>query len=184
MARLIYSSITSLDGYTVESNGNFDWGTPDEEVHAFVNDLQRPIGTYLYGSALYDVMRYWETLDLTDEPEVARDYTALWKAAEKVVYSATLEAPLTERTRIERVFDAAAVRRMVDTAPSDVLVGGAHLAATAIRAGIVDEFHQFVSPVVVGNGTRFFPDDVHIELELLDERRFTNGTVYLRYARG
>ncbi len=181
MAKLIYSALTSLDGYTVDATGDFDWAAPDEEVHAYVNDLERPIGTYLYGRRLYEVMRYWETLELDPEPEVARDYARIWRSTDKIVYSSTLTAPVTERTRVERTFDPDAVRRMKDEAARDISIGGAHLAAAAIRAGLVDEYVQFLTPIIVGGGTRFLPDDVRVELELIDERRFSNGFVSVRY---
>ncbi len=181
MGKLIYSGITSLDGYTVDAAGDFDWSAPDEEVHAYVNDLQRSVGTYLYGRRLYEVMRWWETLDLDDQPEVARDFAEVWRAADKVVYSSTLAGPVTERTRVERVFDADAVQRMKDAADRDITVGGAHLAAAAIGAGLIDEYQQFLSPIVVGGGTRFLPDDVRVELELIDEHRFGNGVVFVHY---
>jgi dihydrofolate reductase len=182
MAKLIYSAITSLDGYVADEDGNFDWAAPDEEVHAFVNDLERPIGTYLYGRRMYDVMAYWETADTSDEvPRVMRDYAQLWQAAEKIVYSKTLETASSARTRIERDFDPDAVRRRKAAADRDLSVGGPELAAEAIRAGLVDEWHLFLNPVVVGAGNGALPGDLRIELELLDERRFGNGVVHLHY---
>jgi dihydrofolate reductase len=181
MAKLIYSGITSLDGYIADATGRFDWSVPDEEVHAFVNDLQRPVGTYLYGRRLYETMRVWETWDVEGEPDVIRDYQGIWRAADKVVYSTTLTEAGTERTRVERAFDADAVQRMKNSADADISVGGAHLASAAIRAGLVDEYQQFLSPVIVGGGTRFLPDDVRVDLELLDEHRFSNGVVFVRY---
>ncbi|TAM70635.1 MAG: deaminase [Microbacteriaceae bacterium] len=181
MARLIYTGITSLDGYIADENGNFDWGMPDEEVHAFVNDLERPSGTYLYGRRLYDVMVYWETLDTADEPTVVKDYAQLWRAADKIVYSSTLQAVASDRTRIERTFDPDAVRALKDASSRDLSIGGPHLAVHALRAGLVDEIRTFVSPVTVGGGIRFVPDHVGLELELLDELRFRNGVVYLAY---
>ncbi|HET9722524.1 MAG TPA: dihydrofolate reductase family protein [Actinomycetota bacterium] len=182
MARLIYSAIASLDGYVADADGDFGWATPDEEVHAFVNDLDRPIGTYLYGRRMYEVMVFWETAHtLADLRAPERDYTAIWQAADKVVYSETLETVSSARTRLERAFDPDAVRRMRDASERDLSVGGPGLAAAALRAGLVDECRVFLAPVVVGGGTRFFPDDVRLTLELLDERRFGNGMVYLRY---
>ena len=182
MARLIYSAIASLDGYVADADGDFGWATPDEEVHAFVNDLERPIGTYLYGRRMYEVMVFWETAHtLADLRAPERDYTAIWQAADKVVYSETLETVSSARTRLERAFDPDAVRRMRDASERDLSVGGPGLAAAALRAGLVDECRVFLAPVVVGGGTRFFPDDVRLTLELLDERRFGNGMVYLRY---
>jgi dihydrofolate reductase len=179
---LIYSAITSLDGYVADKDGNFDWSMPDEEVHAFVNDLERPVGTYLYGRRMYEVMVFWETLSTgADEPPVMRDFAQLWQAADKIVYSTTLETISSARTRLEREFDADAVHQMKATADRDISVGGPDLAGQAMAAGLVDECHLFVSPVVVGGGTRALPHDVRLELELLDERRFGNGVVYLRY---
>ena len=175
---LIYSAIASLDGFVEDEHGRFDWAAPGEEVHAFVNELERPIGTYLYGRGMYETMVVWETMD--DEHPVMRDYAQLWRAAEKVVYSRSLEAVSSARTRIERDFDPAAVRRLKETAATDISIGGAALAAEAIRAGLVDEYHLFLVPVLVGGGKRALPDGVRLELELLDERRFGNGIVYLR----
>ena len=182
MAKPIYAAITSLDGYTADENGEFDWSAPDEEVHGFVNDLERPVGTYLYGRRMYDVMVAWETMPTQpDEPPVIRDYTQIWQAAEKVVYSRTLEATSSARTRIERDFDPDVVRRLVADADRDVSIGGPGLAGHAIAAGLVDEYHLFVSPVVVGGGTAALPDNVRLDLELLSERRFGNGVVHLHY---
>jgi dihydrofolate reductase len=179
MAKLIYTAIMSLDGYVADEDGNFDWAEPDEEVHAFVNDLERPIGTYLYGRRLYEVMVAWKTI--TDEQPFIRDYAEIWRAADKIVYSRSLETVTSERTRIERSFDADAVRQMKASADRDISIGGPTLAAQAIRAGLVDEIRLFLAPAVVGGGTRALPDDVRSKLELLDERRFDNGTVYLSY---
>ena len=181
MARLIYSATSSLDGYVADRDGNFDWTEPSEEVHAFVNDLLRPIGTYLFGRRLYEVMTVWETLDLSDQPAPIRDFAEIWQAADKIVYSRTLDAVSTARTRLEREFDPEAVRRMKEAASRDLLVGGPGLAAHALRAGLVDECHLFLVPIVVGGGTRYLPDDIRLELELLEDRRFADGTVYLRY---
>ncbi|KAA0021424.1 dihydrofolate reductase family protein [Antrihabitans cavernicola] len=182
MAQLVYTGIMSVDGYIADKDGKFDWSAPDDEVHAFVNDREASIGTYLYGRRMYEVMRYWETAHtLAGQSAVTRDFTEIWQAADKIVYSTTLEAVSTERTRLERSFDPAEVRRSTDAADRDVGVGGAALAAHAIRAGIVDEFHMYVTPHIVGGGTPYLPDDVRLELELLDEHRFTNGVVYLRY---
>jgi dihydrofolate reductase len=182
MARLIYSSISSLDGYVADADGSFDWAVPDDEVHAFVNDLERPIGTYLYGRRMYDVMAAWETVATgPDEPPLTREFAELWQAADKVVYSRTLEAATTARTRIERAFDPAAVRQMKAAASRDITIGGPGLAAEALRAGLVDECHLFLSPIVVGGGTPSFPDGLRRQLELLGERRFGNGVVHLHY---
>lgn len=183
MAKLIYSFITSLDGYVADRDGRFDWGEPDEEVHTFVNGLQRGIGTYLFGRRLYEVMVAWEDPSaFAQEPPYIQDFAELWKAADKVVFSRTLDRPSSERTRIEREFDAGAVRRLKADAGHDLAVGGPELAAAAIRAGLVDEFQMFISPVAVGGGKKYLPDDVRLRLELLEERRFRNGVVFLRYA--
>ncbi len=179
MAQLIYSAISSLDGYIADQEGSFDWAEPDEEVHAFVNDLERPVGTYLYGRRMYDVMVAWETLT-DDQPEM-HDFARIWRAADKVVYSRTLEAPSSARTRIERSFEPEAVRQLKASATRDITVGGAELAAQAFAAGLVDECHLFLAPVIVGGGTASLPGHVRVDLELLDERRFGKGTVYLRY---
>ncbi len=182
MAKLIYSAITSLDGYVADENGNFDWAAPDEEVHAFVNDLERPVGTYLYGRRMYEVMWYWETAPTSgDAPPVMRDYADIWQAADKIVFSKTLEEAPTARTRIERVFDPDAIRQLKASAERDITVGGPELAGQAIKAGLVDEIHLFLTPVVVGGGNQALPDGVRVQLELLDERRFENGVVHLHY---
>jgi dihydrofolate reductase len=181
VAKLIYSAITSLDGYVADENGNFDWAAPDDEVHAFVNDLERHVGTYLYGRRMYEVMVAWETMDTADQPLVVQDYTEIWQAAQKIVYSTTLETVSSARTRVEGAFDPEAVRQMKATADRVISVGGPHLAAHAIKAGLVDEFHLFLSPAVVGGGTRALPDGVRFDLELIDERRFRNGVVHLHY---
>jgi dihydrofolate reductase len=183
VANLIYSTITSLDGYVADEDGNFDWAAPDEDVHAFVNDLERKVGTYLYGRRMYEVMRYWETAHaVTDLPPVEQDYAQIWRAADKAVYSRTLETVSSARTRIERNFDPEAVRQMKAQAERDISVGGPDLAAQAFRAGLVDECHLFVTPVVVGGGKRSLPGNVRLELELLDERTFEGGVVHLHYS--
>src|SRR6266540_4201067 len=182
MAKLIYSAITSLDGYVADEDGNFDWAEPDEEVHRFVNDLERPVGTYLYGRRMYDVMGVWEHAStVADEPPVVQDFAEIWRAADKIVYSKTLETVSSDRTRIERRFDPEAVRQMKARTRRDITVGGPDLAAQAIKAGLVDEYHLFLAPIVVGGGKRSLPDNVRVKLELLDERRFGNGVVYLHY---
>jgi dihydrofolate reductase len=182
MAKLIYSAITSLDGYVADKDGNFDWAAPDEEVHKFVNDLERPIGIYLYGRRMYEVMAVWETPDtVVDQPCVMHDYAEIWKRADKIVYSRTLERVSSDRTSIERDFDAGTVRQMKATGERDMSVGGPGLAALAIRAGLVDELHLFVGPVAVGGGTPSLPEDLRLNLELLDERRFRKGVVHLHY---
>jgi dihydrofolate reductase len=182
VAKLIYSAITSLDGYIADENGNFDWAAPDEEVHAFLNDLERPVGTYLYGRRMYEVMRAWETADtFADQSPAMQDYAQVWQAADKIVYSTTLDTVSSARTRMERVFDPEAVRQLKAGAGRDLSVGGPDLAAQAIRAGLVDEWRLFLTPIVVGSGNPALPDDVRVNLELLDERRFAGGVVYLRF---
>ncbi len=182
MPKLIYSAITSLDGYIEDADGKFDWAEPDEEVHAFVNDLDRPIGTYLYGRRMYEVMAGWETdASLAEQSPLYRDFAEIWQAAEKIVYSRSLRSVSTARTRIERDFDAEAVREMKASAGRDLTVSGPDLAAAAFRTRLVDECQLFVVPIVVGGGKQSLPDGVRVELELLEERRFGNGTVYLRY---
>jgi dihydrofolate reductase len=182
MARLTYSAITSLDGYVADEDGIFDWAAPDEEVHAFVNDLERPVGTYLYGRRMYEVMVAWETMSTqADQPPVVRDFAEIWQAADKIVHSTTLEAVSSARTRVARDFDPVAVQRLKAAADRDLSVGGPVLAAQAIRAGLVDECRLFVTPVVVGGGRRALPDKIRVQLELLEERSFGSGVVYLRY---
>ena len=181
MAKLIYSAIASLDGYIEDKQGKFGWAEPDKEVHTFVNDLERPVGTYFLGRRMYEVMVYWETVGLHDQPRFIRDFAEIWREADKIVYSKTLEAVSSARTRIERDFDPEAVRQLKASAERDLSVGGPDLAAHAFRAGLVDEVHLFLTPIVVGGGKHCLPADVRIELELLDERRFGGGVVYLRY---
>lgn len=183
MAKLIYAAITSFDGYVEDAAGRFDWAMPDEQLHAFVNDLERSIGTYLYGRRMYETMVFWETAG-TDEPPVFADYAEIWRAAEKVVHSRTLETVSSARTRIEPEFDPDAVRRLKQSAETDIAIGGAELAGQALAAGLVDECHLFLCPVVVGGGKRALPDGTHINLELLDERRFPNGVVHVHYRVG
>jgi len=178
MAKLIYSAIASLDGYVADKQGEWDWSVPDEEVHAFVNARTRPIGTWLLGRRMYDVLVAWETMD--DEAPLMREFADIWRAADKVVYSRTLDAPSSQRTRIEREFDPDAVRRMKDESERGLAVAGPELAAQAFRAGLVDEVELYLSPVVVGAGKPALPD-VIVPLELLDERRFGNGVVFLNY---
>jgi dihydrofolate reductase len=182
MAKLIYSAIASLDGYINDEGGNFDWAAPDEEVHRFFNDLERPVGTYLLGRRMYETLAVWETIPTGgDQSPAVGDFAGIWRAADKVVYSRTLDTVATARTRIERDFDPEAVRRLKASADADLTVGGPGLAANAFRAGLVDECHLFLSPIVVGGGTPSLPDKVRVELELLDERRFGNGVVHLHY---
>ena len=180
-AKLIYSAISSLDGYVADEDGKFDWGKPDEEVHTFVNDLQRPIGTYLLGRRMYEVLVAWETMSVTDQPNHIRDFAEIWRSADKIVYSTTLETVSSDRTRIERSFEPDAVARLKAETERDLLVGGPALAAEAFRAGLVDECHLFLAPIVVGGGTQSLPDKFRLQLELLDERRFAGGMAYLRY---
>jgi dihydrofolate reductase len=182
MAKLIYSSIASLDGYVADENGNFDWAEPDEEVHRFINELERPVGTYLYGRRMYETMAGWETDGtLAARSELMRDFARIWQGADKIVYSKTLDRASTTRTRIERNFDAETVRQMKGSAGSDLSVGGPDLAAHAFAAGLVDECRMFFAPIVVGSGKRSLSDHVRLELELMDERRFASGMVHLRY---
>jgi len=182
MARLIFTAIASLDGYVNDREGGFEWAAPDDEVHSFVNELERTVGTYLYGRRLYETMAFWETGGSEPSmPRPVRDYAEIWRAADKVVYSTTLEAVRTSRTRLERTFDPEAVRRMKAEAERDLSVGGPRLAADAFRAGLVDEVHLFLAPVLVGGGTRALPDDVFLRLELVDERRFESGIVHLHH---
>ena len=179
MARLIYSAITSLDGYVVDADGNFDWAAPDEEVHAYVNDQERAVGTYLYGRRMYEVMVAWESMD--DDAPVMRDYAQVWRGADKVVYSSTLDEVRGPRTRLEPAFDPDAVRRLVDESTTDLSIGGPTLAASALRAGLVDELNVYLNPVVVGGGTAWLPDDLRLDLTLVAEHRFAGGVVHLRY---
>jgi dihydrofolate reductase len=181
MAKLIYSAIASLDGYVADVHGNFAWAAPDEEVHAFVNDLERPIGTFLYGRRMYEVMAVWETMGLSPDEPVEHDFATIWRAAEKIVYSTSLDDVSTARTRIERDFDPDTVRHMKADADLDLGVGGPHLAAQAIRAGLVDEYQLFLTPIIVGGGTQALPDDALVKLELADVRRFESGMIYLDY---
>lgn len=181
MAKLIYSTISSLDGFVADEEGNFDWAEPDEEVHSFINELTRPIGTYLYGRRLYEVMIAWETLTLDDQTPHIREFAEIWQAADKVVYSKNLETVATAKTRIERNFDPQAVKQLKSSAERDLTVGGPDLAAHAFRAGLIDECHLFVAPMLVGGGKHSLPNNVRLELELLQEHGFGNGMVYLRY---
>jgi dihydrofolate reductase len=184
MARLIYSAIASLDGFVADRDGRFDWAAPDDDVHAFVNDLERPIGTYLYGRRMYEVMAAWETMPPAGEPGVMTDYAGIWRRADKIVYSTTLSSAVSARTQIHRSFDPNAVRRLKDDATSDLSIGGPNLAAQALAAGLVDECHLFLSPIVIGGGTSAYPTDVRLGLELLDEQRFASGVVHLHYRVG
>lgn len=183
MARLIYSFIASLDGYIEDTDGRFDWAAPSDEAHAFINELEAPVGMYLYGRRMYETMICWETdPTLAEHSPTTREFAAIWRAADKVVYSSTLAEASTRKTRIERRFDAGEVRELKAAAGSDIAIGGAELAGHAFAAGLVDECHAFLAPALVGGGKRALPDGVRLDLELTDERRFESGMVYLRYA--
>jgi dihydrofolate reductase len=185
VVELIYMSIQSLDGYVADEQGEFGWAKPDDEVHAFVNDLTRPIGTHLLGRRMYEVMRVWERPDqLPGMNDVTRDFAAVWRAADKVVYSRTLDAVSTERTRLEREFDAGAVRALKESSERDLAVAGPGLAASAFRAGLVDELQLVLAPAIVGGGTASLPAGVRLDLELVEERRFDGGMAFLRYRIG
>jgi dihydrofolate reductase len=181
VAKLIYSAITSLDGYVADRDGNWDWSRPDEEVHAAVNDLTRPVGTHLFGRRMYEVLVAWETMETEGAPPAIRDFAEIWHGMDKVVYSGTLEKPSSQRTRIERDFDPEAVRRMKEEADKDLAIGGPELGSQAFAAGLVDQVDLFVNPVIVGGGKASLPDDLFLKLELLEERRFGNGVVHLKY---
>ena len=182
MAKLIYFMPTSLDGYIADETGDLDWSVPDEEVFAFINDVLRPIGVYLYGRKMYETMAVWEMPDaIPGLTPVMLDFARIWQAADKIVYSKSLDAVTTPKTRLEREFDPQAVRDLKAQLPHDVSVGGPTLAAHAIRTGLVDEYHLLVVPTLLGGGIRVLPSNVHVKLDLLDERRFANGMVYLRY---
>lgn len=184
MGKIVYSMFVSLDGYASDADGSSDWGGAlDPALHDFVSDQSRSVGTYLYGRRMYETMSFWETaLDAPDPPDFVRTYARVWQAADKVVYSTTLDAPTTARTRVERTFDPQAVRAWADGLDHDVTVDGPTLAAHALRAGIVDEVQPYLAPVSVGGGLRFWPDDVRLDLDLRDQRTFANGTAWLRYA--
>jgi dihydrofolate reductase len=182
MGRLIYSVIASADGYVEDAGGSFGWAAPDEEVFCFVNDLERPVGTHLYGRRMYETMLYWETAHTApSQPPFIREFTGIWQAAEKIVFSKTLVSVSSARTRIERDFDPSMVRQLKSVTEHDLTVGGADLAGQAIKAGLVDELQLILVPVVVGGGKRALPTAVRSDLELLDTRRFASGAVYLRY---
>ena len=182
MGKLIYAAICSLDGYVADADGKWDWSEPDEEVHGAVNELERPIGTALYGRRMYDVLVAWETMETDGHPQVFADYAEIWRATDKVVYSTTLEAPASARTRIERRFEPEEIRALKEQAGHDISIAGPELAAQALKAGLVDEIHLFVAPVVVGGGNPALPDGVRVTLELRGQRAFANGTVHLHYA--
>ena len=181
VAKLVYIAIQSLDGFIEDEAGRFDWGEPDEEVHAFVNDVARSVGTFLYGRRLYETMLWWESPSLDDQPPEIRDFAEIWGRADKVVYSRTLSEAASAKTRIEEEFDPEAVRGLKSSASEDLAIGGAELAARGFEAGLVDELQLFLAPVVVGSGKRSLPADVRLDLDLLEERRFVGGFTYLRY---
>src|SRR5512134_230791 len=182
MARLIYSAISSLDGYIEDRDGNFDWAMPDEEVHRFINNLERTAGTYLYGRRMYETMMVWETdPNLAADSPLTQDFAQIWQAADKIVYSKTLAAASTRNTEIERNFNPEAIRQLKGTVQQDIAIGGPELAAHAFQSGLIDECHLFLTPIIVGGGKPSLPDNVRLELELLAERRFSNGTIYLHY---
>jgi dihydrofolate reductase len=182
MAHLIYSAISSLDGYIEDRNGQFNWAAPDEEVHRFINNLERSAGTHLYGRRMYETMMVWETdPNLAAESPLLRDFAEIWQAADKIVYSRTLEALSTRRTQLERNFNPTVIRQLKEAVEHEILIGGAELAAHAFRAGLIDECHLFLTPIIVGGGKPSLPDNIRLELELLEERRFGSGVVFLRY---
>ena len=182
MAHLIYTTNMSLDGFIEDMDGKFDWTDPSEEVFRFITDLIRADGTHLYGRRTYESMMVWETdPNLASQSPLMRDFAQVWQAADKIVYSRTLEAVSTRKTKIERSFDPEAIRRLKESVEQDIHIGGAELAAQAFRSGLIDECHLFIKPIIVGGGKAALPDNVRLELELLEERRFSNGTVFLRY---
>ena len=183
MAKLIYLILASLDGYVADERGNFEWAAPDEEVHQFINDIVRPVGVHLYGRRMYETMEGWETMDTADQPPAVSDFAAMWRPAEKIVYSKALKTVTTERTRIVRAFDADEIRDL-KAGGTDMLVGGPTLAAQAIRAGLVDSYHLFIVSTLVGGGLRAFPNAPRLDLALREQRRFGSGTVYLHYTPG
>lgn len=185
MAKLIYIAITSLDGFIEDADGDFDWSAPDPEMHAFINELIRPAGTYLYGRRMYETMAVWQAVGTepgAEVPPAELDFAELWRAADKVVYSRTLDAVSTPRTRVEREFDATGVQRMKDTADRELAIGGPDIARPAFAAGLIDDIHLFVQPLVVGGGKPGLPRGPRFDLELRDERRFASGVVYLHYS--
>ena len=182
MAHLIYSAISSLDGYIEDMQGKFDWAAPDKEVHGFINNLERPAGTYLFGRRMYETMLVWETdPNLAADSPITRDFAEIWQAANKIVYSRTLETVSTRKTQLERTFDPESIRQLKEAVEQDILIGGPELAAHAFRAGLIDECQLFLTPILVGGGKRSLPDNVRMDLELLEERRFGSGVVFLRY---
>ena len=183
MAKLIYSMITSLDGYAAAAEGDLGTGAEDEEVHTFIGDIFRPVRTFLYGRRMYETMVFWETADAEpDVPPHILEYARDWQAAEKIVYSTTLQSVSSAKTKIERTFDPDAIRKLKAESDHDISVDGPNLAAQAIRAGLVDEYHLFITTSVVGGGKRFFPEGVRLDMELVDERTFKTGLIYARYS--
>ncbi|GAA0486764.1 deaminase [Paractinoplanes deccanensis] len=183
MGKLIYSMITSVDGYVCDEDGNFGWGVPDEESHRFIGERSKSVGTYLMGRRMYEVMSYWETAhELAGEPAVVHEFARVWQAADKVVYSTTLTGVTTGRTRLERTFEPEAVRKLKESDDRDITIEGPTLAAQAVKAGLVDEYQLIVAPALAGGGTPFFPQGVRAELELIEDRSFPNGMAFLRYA--
>ena len=182
MAKLIYGVICSLDGYVADADGNFSWARPDDELHSFINDLERPIGTYLYGRRMYETMVFWETAEVSpDQCDPASEYVDIWRAAEKVVFSRSLDEVSSEKTRLEGEFDPEAIVRLKAEADRDISIGGPGLAGEAIRAGLVDDYHLSINPVVVGGGAAALPSDVRVDLELVDQHRFESGVIHLHY---
>lgn len=180
MKNLLYVIIASLDGYVADDRGRFDWAEPDDEVHAFINDLMRPVGTYLYGRLMYETMIAWEAI-VAEPGSISGDFATIWRAARKIVFSSTLSGTSSANTTIEREFSAKAIRQMKAEATQDLAIGGPKLAARAFKAGIVDECHVFVAPTIVGGGNEAFPGRVRLDLQLVEQRRFRNGFAYLHY---
>lgn len=181
MARLVYAAICSLDGYTEDATGEFEWAAPDEEVHRAVNQLERPIGTYLYGRRMYETMKVWQDTSSLQDNDVTAEYGAIWRGADKIVFSRTLTSVDTPRTTIVTGFDPAGIQALKTATDRDLSIGGAELAGIALAAGVVDECHLYVIPVTVGGGKPVFPLGLHTNLELVDLQRFRNGTVHLHY---
>ncbi len=182
MAKLIFFAITSLDGYMEDAEGRFDWGAPDEEVSSFVNGLERSIGTSLFGRRMYEVMVYWESVGPSDlETQAERDFAELWRSQDKIVYSASLDTVSSAKTRLERTFDPSMIEKMKSSQERDIAVGGPNLAGQAFKAGLVDEYHLVLMPIILGGGKPALPSNVRLELELLNERRFSSGVVFLQY---
>jgi dihydrofolate reductase len=184
MGRLIYSAICSLDGYVEDATGNFDWAAPDEEVHRAVNQQERAIGTYLYGRRMYETMRFWQDTDSTRDSAVVADYGAIWRAADKIVFSRTLTAVDTPKTTLVTAFDAGGIRALKASSDTDLSIGGSDLAGQALAAGLVDDVHLYVAPITVGGGKPVFPGDAQTSLELVEVGRFRRGSVHLHYRTG